>query len=73
MQRVGAAHDFEPSKAAFIGQHGDDPLLLVQGPPGTGKSYTTAFAILARMQGALAAGMPFRVLLGAAQELPELS
>lgn len=65
MHEVGATYGFEPSKVAFIGDHGDAPLLLVQGPPGTGKSFTTAYAILARMQGALAAGMLFRVLLGA--------
>jgi len=35
----------------------------VQGPPGTGKSYSTAFAALARMQGALAAGIPQRLFL----------
>ena len=48
----GFGIDFEPSKTAFIGTLGDAPLLLVQGPPGTGKSFTTAFAVLARMQGA---------------------
>ncbi|MCC7022089.1 MAG: AAA family ATPase, partial [Thermomicrobiales bacterium] len=65
MHEAGATYGFEPSKVAFIGSHGDAPLLLVQGPPGTGKSFTTAYAILARLQGALAAGMPFRVLVGA--------
>jgi hypothetical protein len=65
MHEAGANYGFEPSKVAFIGSHGDTPLLLVQGPPGTGKSFTTAYAILARLQGALAAGMPFRALLGA--------
>ena len=65
MHEAGVGPDFEPSKVAFIGEHGDAPLLLVQGPPGTGKSFTTAYAILARLQGALAAGMPFRVLAGA--------
>lgn len=53
-------HDFEASKHEFIGEHGDSPSLLVQGPPGTGKSYTAAFALFARMQGAMAAGRPFR-------------
>jgi len=57
------AHEFEASKRAYIGHHGDDPMLLVQGPPGTGKSYSTAFALFARMQGALAAGLPFRVFV----------
>ncbi|MGH2532358.1 MAG: AAA domain-containing protein [Thermomicrobiales bacterium] len=60
---LGALHDFEPSKRAYIGSHGEASVLLVQGPPGTGKSYTTAFALLARLQGAMAAGLPFRVLL----------
>ena len=65
MHEAGASVGFESSKAAFIGGHGDEPLLLVQGPPGTGKSFTTAFAVLARLQGAMAAGMPYRVLVGA--------
>jgi hypothetical protein len=65
MHEAGASVGFAPSKAALIGSHGDDPLLLVQGPPGTGKSFTTAFAVLARLQGALAAGQPFRALIGA--------
>ncbi len=58
-----ALHGFEPSKREFISQHGDTPVLLVQGPPGTGKSYSTAFAILARIQGAMAAGREYRVFL----------
>lgn len=65
MHEAGVARSFEADKEAFIGVHGDAPLLLIQGPPGTGKSFTTAFAILARLQGALAAGVPFRVLMGA--------
>ena len=65
VHEAGAGPGFEPSKVEFIGERGDAPLLLVQGPPGTGKSFTTAYAILARVQGALAAGMPFRVLAGA--------
>jgi hypothetical protein len=65
MHLAGAGTAFEPSKVELIGEHGDAPLLLVQGPPGTGKSYTTAFAILSRFQGALAAGMPHRALIGA--------
>ena len=48
---------------AYIGGYGDSGLLLVQGPPGTGKSYSTAFAVLARMQGAIDAGAPCRVML----------
>ncbi len=57
--RPGVLHGFEPSKRDFIGGHGSAPMLLVQGPPGTGKSYSTAFALFARIQGAMAAGMDF--------------
>ena len=60
---AGDLHTFEPQKQRYIGKLGDAPTLLVQGPPGTGKSYTTAFAVWARMQGALAAGLPMRVSL----------
>ncbi len=35
----------------------------MQGPPGTGKSYSTAFALFARLQGAMAAGQDFRAFL----------
>lgn len=59
----GALHPFEPSKRAYIGSHGDAPMLLVQGPPGTGKSYATAYALFARLQGAMAAGREFRAML----------
>jgi hypothetical protein len=62
MHAAGAMHDFEPSKREYIGGHGADPVLLVQGPPGTGKSYATAFALFARLQGALAAGLEYRAL-----------
>ncbi|MDP9351131.1 MAG: AAA domain-containing protein, partial [Chloroflexota bacterium] len=62
LHEAGIMHGFEPSKHEYIGMHGDAPTLLVQGPPGTGKSYTTAYAVLARLQGAMAAGMEFRVL-----------
>jgi hypothetical protein len=58
------AYIFEPGKREYIGSHGDTPLLLVQGPPGTGKSYASAFALWARMQGAIAAGLEWRVFLG---------
>ncbi|MFN8485376.1 MAG: AAA domain-containing protein [Anaerolineae bacterium] len=54
---------FEESKRDYIGGCGDAPILLVQGPPGTGKSYSTAFALLARLQGAMAAGRPYRVVV----------
>jgi hypothetical protein len=60
---TGDLHDFEPAKERYIGSLGEAPTVLVQGPPGTGKSYTTAFAIWARLQGALAAGLPFRVMV----------
>jgi hypothetical protein len=63
LDAAGALHDFEPSKREFIGEHGATPLLLVQGPPGTGKSYSTAFAVLARIQGAMAANRDYRVFL----------
>jgi hypothetical protein len=54
---------FEQSKRDYISGHGHDPVLLVQGPPGTGKSYSTAFAIFARMQGAMSAERAFRVIV----------
>ena len=63
LRDAGLFHAFEPGKRTFIGGLGDVPTLLVQGPPGTGKSYTTAFALFARLQGALAAGIDFRVLV----------
>ena len=63
LETIGAMHGFEPSKREFIGEHGGSLLLLVQGPPGTGKSYSTAFAIFARIQGAMAADREFRVFL----------
>ena len=63
LHAAGALHDFEPGKRAYIGAHGDAPTLLVQGPPGTGKSYATAFALFARLQGALAADRDYRVFL----------
>ncbi len=58
-----ARYMFEPSKRTYIGAAGEAPILLVQGPPGTGKSFTTAFAVLARMQGALADGREYRVVV----------
>jgi hypothetical protein len=60
---AGLLHDFEKSKREYIGKHGKAPTLLVQGPPGTGKSYSTAFAVFARLQGAMAAGQECRVLV----------
>ncbi len=63
LQAAGAFDTLEESKRAYISDHGETPLLLVQGPPGTGKSYATAFAIFARLQGAMAADRDFRVFL----------
>jgi hypothetical protein len=61
--QAGHLHDFEVGKRSFIGGHGSTPVLLVQGPPGTGKSYSTGFAIFARLQRAIQAGRPFRAFL----------
>jgi superfamily I DNA and/or RNA helicase len=63
LRDVGAFHPLEESKRAYIGDYGDAPTLLVQGPPGTGKSYATAFALFARLQGAMAAGRDLRVFV----------
>ena len=64
LEQLGAdVFVFEPKKRDYIGKHGGAPLLLVQGPPGTGKTYATAFALLARVQGAMAAGIPWRGLI----------
>jgi hypothetical protein len=60
---AGLLHDFETSKREFIGQHARTPVLLVQGPPGTGKSYSTAFAVFARLQGAMKEKRPCRVFV----------
>ena len=49
----------EPDKARYISGHSEDAVTLVQGPPGTGKSFTTAYAVLARIQGAMAAELPY--------------
>ncbi len=55
--------ELEKAKRKLIGHSGNVPLVLVQGPPGTGKTTATALAILSRVQGALTAGLPIRVLL----------
>ena len=60
---AGHLHDFEAGKREFIGGHGRTPVLLVQGPPGTGKSYSTAFAVFARLQAAMADDRAYRVFL----------
>ncbi len=64
LSQLDPEYGFEPGKRAYIGEHGNAPVLLVQGPPGTGKSYATAFALWARMQGAMAAGMEWRIFAG---------
>lgn len=63
LRGAGEMPPLEPAKQRYVGQYGEAPVLLVQGPPGTGKSFTTAYAVLARMQGLLAAAMPAKVLL----------
>lgn len=65
LHHAGALHPFDDRQRAYIGEHGTSPTLLVQGPPGTGKSYSTAFALFARLQGALAADQSFRVVVSA--------
>jgi len=60
---AGHFHDLEDSKRKYIGDHVAAPILLVQGPPGTGKSYSTGFALLARLQAAMLAGRSCRILL----------
>jgi hypothetical protein len=62
-RQAGLLHDFEESKREFIGRHAQTPVLLVQGPPGTGKSFSAAFAVFARLQGAMREERPFRVFL----------
>ena len=55
--------EMEDSKRAFIAGHGAAPFLLVQGPPGTGKTYASSWALLARLQGAMANGRELRILV----------
>jgi len=62
-QAAKLLHDFEKAKRQYIGNYGKVPLLLVQGPPGTGKSYGTAFALFARLQGAMQANKDFRAFV----------
>lgn len=49
----------------YIADFGESDLFLVQGPPGSGKSSTSAFALLARMQGAMDAKRNARILVSA--------
>ncbi|HQY31821.1 MAG TPA: hypothetical protein PK691_11060, partial [Thermomicrobiales bacterium] len=58
---VPGAMTWEPEKRRFIGDGGERRMTLVQGPPGTGKSTTSGMALWARMQGAMAAGIPLRI------------
>jgi hypothetical protein len=60
---AGHLHDFESGKRVFIGGHGRTPVLMVQGPPGTGKSYSTAFAVFARLQAAMKENRPLRAFV----------
>jgi hypothetical protein len=60
---AGRMHGFEEGKRRLIGRLAEAPSLLVQGPPGTGKSLTAAYAILARLQGAMAAEQEYRVIV----------
>lgn len=63
LHELGWLPAFEPGKQRLIGGMADAPIILVQGPPGTGKSFTTAYAILARLQAALDADRTCRVLM----------
>jgi hypothetical protein len=63
LEAAGLLHGFEPSKHRLIGDLAEAPTLLVQGPPGTGKSLTASYAILARIQGAMAADRDCRVII----------
>ena len=62
-QAAKKLHDFEKAKRQYIGNFGKVPLLLVQGPPGTGKSHGTAFALFARLQGAMQVNREFRAFV----------
>ncbi len=54
---------FEQSKRRFISGDTASPVLLVQGPPGTGKSFSTAFALFARIQAAMAGDRDYRIVI----------
>jgi hypothetical protein len=62
-EAAGHMHGFEAGKRQFIGGHGRTPTLMVQGPPGTGKSYSTGFAVFARLQAAMMENRPLRVFV----------
>jgi hypothetical protein len=64
MHAVGAfGVSFEQSKRRFISGNTASPVLLVQGPPGTGKSFSTAFALFARIQAAMAGNRDYRIVI----------
>src|SRR5262249_29240139 len=69
-QAARLLHDFEKAKRQYIGNYGKVPLLLIQGPPGTGKSYGTAFALFARLQGAMQAGGGYRAVGARKRDAP---
>jgi hypothetical protein len=63
LSELGDFVSLERSKQRYIGELGDAPVVLVQGPPGTGKSFTSGFAILARIQAAMADDRSCRVVI----------
>ncbi|MGQ9873875.1 MAG: AAA domain-containing protein [Chloroflexus sp.] len=63
LAKLNELHPFDTHQMSYIADYSDAPTLVVQGPPGTGKSYTSAFALLARMQGLLSEDRPCRILL----------
>jgi AAA domain/PD-(D/E)XK nuclease superfamily len=62
-EKAGLFHPLEESKAEYIAGHATTPVLVVQGPPGTGKSYSTAFAVFARIQALMQISQPCRVFV----------
>ena len=60
---AGIHHPIAGPTLEYIQDYALDDILLIQGPPGTGKSYTTAFALLARMHGAISARIPCRIAI----------
>ncbi len=65
MEGVDGFYKIVGDARRYIDQFGDSDLFLVQGPPGSGKSSTSAFALLARMQGAMDAKRNARILVSA--------
>ena len=62
-RRPGLLHDFENGKRDFIGGHGADAGPAGPRPAGHGESYSTAFAVFARLQGAMQARPDLRVFV----------